>query len=97
MCSNHFADGEPTVTHLFAELKLCYEKQMLKLRKEITKHHILPQRAKKYIAEETVQTSPPFRTPPHENQEHYPEFPPKHRYCLLLVVKNEVVAFINPH
>ena len=46
------------------------------------KHPVLPKKSKNYIAGETIETSPPFRTPPHENQEH-PGFPPEHQHCLL--------------
>ena len=69
VCSDHFVDGEPTVTYPFPELKLGYEKQIPQPRRKIFKHPALPKKAKKHIAAETVQTSSPFRTPPRENQE----------------------------
>ena len=55
MCSDHFVHGEPTVRHPFPELKLGYEKKMLQPRREKAKHPNQPNKAKKYIAEETVQ------------------------------------------
>ena len=84
VCSDHFVDGEPTVTYPFPELKLGYEKQIPQPRRKIFKHPALPKKAKKHIAAETVQTSSPFRTPPRENQEQHSEFPLEHQYCLLL-------------
>ena len=83
MCSDHFVDGEATVTHPFPELKLGYEKQIPQPKKKIFKHPVPPKKAKKHIAAETVQTSSPFRTPARENQEQHPEFPSEHQYCLL--------------
>ena len=65
MCSDHFVDGKPTVTHSFPELKLGYEKQI------------------PGIAAETAQTTSPYRTPPHENQEQHPEFPSEHQYLFI--------------
>ena len=55
----------------------------MKSRRQLVKHPVPPKNAKKYIAEETAQTSPPFRIPPYKNQEQHPEFPPEHQYCLL--------------
>ena len=83
MFSDHFVDGEPTVTQLFPQLKLNYENQIPKPRKEIMKHPVLPKNAKKHVTEETVQTSPPIRTPPRKNLQHHPELPLKHQYWLL--------------
>ena len=83
VCSDHFVDGEPTVTRPFPELKLGYEKQIPQTRRKLFKHPVLPRKAKKHIAAETVQTSSPFRTPPRENQQQHPEFLSKHQYCLL--------------
>ena len=83
VCSDHFFDGEPTVTHLFPELKLRYEKQIPQPRRKIFKHFVPPKKAKKYIAAETIQTSSPFRIPPRENQEEHPEFSSEHQSCLL--------------
>ena len=88
MYSDHFVDAGPTVTQLFPQLKLSYEKQIPKPRKEIIKHPALPKNAKKHVTEETVQNSPPIRTPPRKNQEHHPELPLKHQYCLLPVREN---------
>ena len=82
VCSNHFADGEPTVTHPFRELKLGYEKQIPQPSRKIFKHPVPPKEAKKHIAAEIVQTSSQFRTPPRENQEQHPEFPSEHQYYL---------------
>ena len=83
MFSDHFVDGEPAVTQLFPLLKLNYEKQIPKPRKEIIKHPVLPKNAKKHVTEETGQTSPPIRTPPRKNQQHHPELPLKHQHWLL--------------
>ena len=83
VCSDHFVDGQPTVTHPFLELKLVYEKQTPQPRREIFKRPVQTEKAKKHIAAETVQTQSPFRTPPSENQEQHPEFPLEHQYCLL--------------
>ena len=62
--SDHFVDGEPTITHPFPKLKLGYEKQILQPRRESHKHPVPPKKAKKHIAAETIQTSPPFGNPP---------------------------------
>ena len=83
MCSDHFVDGKPTVTHPFPEIKLYYEKQIPQPRRKVFKHPVPLKKAKKHIAAETVQTLSPFRTPPLENQEQHPEFPSEHQYCLL--------------
>ena len=60
--SNHFVEGEPTVTHPLVEIKLDYEKQIPQPKMMIVKHLVPPKKAKKHNTEETVQTSPPLRT-----------------------------------
>ena len=50
---------------------------------ELVKLPVPPKKTKKHIAEETAQTSPPFRTPLRKNQEQHPEFPPENQYFLL--------------
>ena len=62
--SDHFVDGEPTITHPFPKLKLGYEKEILQPRRESHKHPVPPKKAKKHIAAETIQTSPRFGNPP---------------------------------
>ena len=52
-------------------------------KRELVKLPVPPKKTKKQIAEETAQTSPPFRTPPRKNQEQHPEFPPENQYFLL--------------
>ena len=48
-------------------------------KRELVKLPVPPKKTKKQIAEETAQTSPPFRTPPRKNQEQHPEFPPENQ------------------
>ena len=83
MCSVHFIDGVPTVRLPFQEPKLGYDKKIPQPRKDIVKHPVGQKKTKKHIAEETVQASPPFRNSTRNKQKRYPEFPPKHQYCLL--------------
>ena len=52
-------------------------------RRELVKHPIPPKKAKKYIASETAQTSPPLGIPLLENQGQHPRFPTEHHYSLL--------------
>ena len=52
-------------------------------RRELVKNPVPPKKAKKYIASETAQTSPPLGIPPFENQGQHPRFPTEHHYSLL--------------
>ena len=52
-------------------------------RREVVKHPVPPKKAKKYIASETAQTSPPLGIPLLENQGQHPRFPTEHHYSLL--------------
>ena len=98
VCSDHFVDGEVTVTHPFPELKLGYEKQILQPRRKIFKYPVPLKKAKKDIPAETVQISSPFRTPQLEHQEQHPEFPMKHQFTVCCqVVKSVVVVFVRTY
>ena len=97
VCSDHFDDGEPTVTHPFPELKLGYKKQIPQPRRKIFKHPVPLKEAKKHIAAETVQTSP-FTTPPDKNQEqHILNFHRNTSTACRQVVKNAVAAFVRTY
>ena len=52
-------------------------------RRALVKNPVPPKKAKKYIASETAQTSPPLGIPPLENQGQHPRFPTEHHYSLL--------------
>ena len=52
-------------------------------RREAVKNPVPPKKAKKYIASETAQASPPIGIPLLENQGQHPRFPTEHHYSLL--------------
>ena len=52
-------------------------------RRELVKHPVPLKKAKKYIASETAQTSPPLGIPLLENQGQHSRFPTEHHYSLL--------------
>ena len=97
VCSDHFFDGEPTVSHPFPELKLSYEKQIPQPRRQIFEHPGPPKKARKHIIAETVQTSSPFRTPPRETKSNTLNFHRNTSTVCCQVVKSVAVAFIRTY
>ena len=81
VCSDHFVDGEPTVTHPFPELKLGYKKQIPQPRRKIFKHPFPLKEAKKHRCRNRSNISiyNPTRRKPRAT---HPEFPSEHQYCL---------------
>lgn len=65
VCSDHFVDDNSLGDlYSFPELKLGYKKQIPQSRREI----VTKKKVKIHIAEETVHTPSPFRTPSSKNQ-----------------------------